>query len=72
MYGRRRVTGIKPLERLRASLPPTCMTQASKGPAWSEMNATNLPSLEIAASYSDPSQSVSRVNRAPASGFFQK
>ena len=69
------LTGPLPL---RASLPfvrlmnrpvPTCVRKTSGGPSRSETNATNLPSGEIAASYSALSKSVKRTNVAPLRGF---
>ena len=41
---------------------PTRLTHVSTGPSRSERNATYFPSREIAASVSDPSKSVKRVN----------
>ena len=51
---------------------PTWLTQRSNCPSRSARNATNLPSGEISASPSVPSQSVKREKCALASGFSRR
>src|SRR3954468_9131521 len=66
-------TGLKPGMwlsgvRFKKRPEPTCVNHTSSGPSRSEINVTNLPSGDSAASASSPSKLVSRVNVAFDSG----
>ncbi len=58
-----------PFVRLKNCPVATWLNQMSYGPSRSEINVTNFPSGEIAASSSNPGKSVKRVKWALARGF---